>query len=126
MSDTHILKIKDLEAKVASENLDILNGLNLDISGGEIHAIMGPNGSGKSTLAHVISGRELYEIGKGEILFKDKNLIEMDPEERALEGVFMSYQYPAVIPGVNLAYFLKIQTSCDLVQKNYLRKINYC
>ena len=100
-----MLEIKDLNASI--EGKAILNGINLKVNAGELHAIMGPNGSGKSTLAHVISGRELYEIGKGEILFKDKNLIEMDPEERALEGVFMSYQYPAVIPGVNLAYFLK-------------------
>ena len=100
-----MLEIKDLNASI--EGKAILNGINLKVNAGELHAIMGPNGSGKSTLAHVISGRELYEIGKGAILFKDKNLIEMDPEERALEGVFMSYQYPAVIPGVNLAYFLK-------------------
>ena len=100
-----MLEINDLNANI--EGKAILNGINLKVNAGELHAIMGPNGSGKSTLAHVISGRELYEIGKGEILFKDKNLIEMDPEERALEGVFMSYQYPAVIPGVNLAYFLK-------------------
>ena len=100
-----MLEIKNLNASI--EGKAILNGINLKVNAGELHAIMGPNGSGKSTLAHVISGRELYEIGKGAILFKDKNLIEMDPEERALEGVFMSYQYPAVIPGVNLAYFLK-------------------
>ncbi len=100
-----MLEINDLNANI--EGKAILNGINLKVNAGELHAIMGPNGSGKSTLAHVIAGRELYEIGKGEILFKDKNLIEMDPEERALEGVFMSYQYPAVIPGVNLAYFLK-------------------
>ena len=100
-----MLEIKDLNASI--EGKAILNGINLKVNAGELHAIMGPNGSGKSTLAHVISGRELYEIGKGAILFKGKNLIEMDPEERALEGVFMSYQYPAVIPGVNLAYFLK-------------------
>ncbi|MFL3050821.1 MAG: Fe-S cluster assembly ATPase SufC [Candidatus Neomarinimicrobiota bacterium] len=100
-----MLEINDLNANI--EGKAILNGINLKVNAGELHAIMGPNGSGKSTLAHVIAGRELYDIGKGAILFKGKNLIEMDPEQRALEGVFMSYQYPAVIPGVNLAYFLK-------------------
>ncbi len=100
-----MLEINDLNANI--EGKAILNGINLKVNAGELHAIMGPNGSGKSTLAHVIAGRELYDISKGAILFKGNNLIEMDPEQRALEGVFMSYQYPAVIPGVNLAYFLK-------------------
>ena len=100
-----MLEIKDLNASI--EGKAILNGINLKVNAGELHAILGPNGSGKSTLAHVIAGRELYDISKGAILFKGNNLIEMDPEQRALEGVFMSYQYPAVIPGVNLAYFLK-------------------
>tara|TARA_B100000029_G_scaffold501463_1_gene574906 strand:- start:19028 stop:19780 length:753 start_codon:yes stop_codon:yes gene_type:complete len=100
-----MFEIKNLTASI--EGKAILNGINLKVNDGELHAIMGPNGSGKSTLAHIIAGRELYDIGKGTIIFKEKNLIEMDPVERALEGVFMSYQYPAIIPGVNLAYFLK-------------------
>ncbi|MBF88735.1 MAG: Fe-S cluster assembly ATPase SufC [Candidatus Marinimicrobia bacterium] len=100
-----MFEIKNLTASI--EGKAILNGINLKVNDGELHAIMGPNGSGKSTLAHIIAGRELYDIGKGTIIFKGKNLIEMDPVERALEGVFMSYQYPAIIPGVNLAYFLK-------------------
>jgi Fe-S cluster assembly ATP-binding protein len=84
-----------------------LKGIDLVVNAGELHAIMGPNGSGKSTLAHVIAGQKIYKVLDGEILYNGKNLLEMDPEERALEGVFMSYQYPAVIPGVNLAYFMK-------------------
>ena len=100
-----MLEIKNLH--VAVEDKPILKGIDLVVNTGELHAIMGPNGSGKSTLAHVIAGQKIYEVLDGEILYNGKNLLEMDPEERALEGVFMSYQYPAVIPGVNLAYFMK-------------------
>jgi Fe-S cluster assembly ATP-binding protein len=100
-----MLEIKNLH--VAVEDKPILKGIDLVINAGELHAIMGPNGSGKSTLAHVIAGQKIYKVLDGEILYNGKNLLEMDPEERALEGVFMSYQYPAVIPGVNLAYFMK-------------------
>ena len=100
-----MLEIKNLH--VAVEDKPILKGIDLVVNAGELHAIMGPNGSGKSTLAHVIAGQKIYKVLEGEILYNGKNLLEMDPEERALEGVFMSYQYPAVIPGVNLAYFMK-------------------
>ncbi len=100
-----MLEIKNLHVSI--EEKPILNGIDLTVNAGALHAIMGPNGSGKSTLAHVIAGREIYEVTNGEIIYDGKDLLEMDPEERALEGVFMSYQYPAVIPGVNLAYFMK-------------------
>ena len=100
-----MLEIKNLHVSV--EDKTILNGINLTVNAGELHAIMGPNGSGKSTLAHVIAGREIFDVTEGTIVYNGKDLLDMDPEERALEGVFMSYQYPAVIPGVNLAYFMK-------------------
>jgi len=109
-----MLAIKNL--KVSIENKEILKGINLNILPGELHAIMGPNGSGKSTLAHVLAGRELFKVLDGEILFNGNNLLELDPEKRALNGIFMSYQYPAVIPGVNLAYFLK--AAVNAVRKN--------
>ncbi|NOZ04626.1 MAG: Fe-S cluster assembly ATPase SufC, partial [FCB group bacterium] len=84
-----------------------LKGINLTVKAGEMHAIMGRNGSGKSTLANVITGRDKYVVTKGEILYNGENLLEKSPEERSLEGIFMSFQYPVVIPGVNNAYFLK-------------------
>jgi len=100
-----MLEIKNLHANV--EGKQILKGLNLTIQSGEVHAIMGPNGSGKSTLANVIAGRQGYEITAGEILFQGKSLLEMDPEERAREGLFLAFQYPVEIPGVSNLYFLK-------------------
>jgi len=100
-----MLKITNLHANVAGK--EILKGLNLEVSGGEIHAIMGPNGAGKSTLGNVLAGREGYEVTKGEILFNGKNLLELEPEERACEGVFLAFQYPVEIPGVNNTYFLR-------------------
>ena len=100
-----ILEIKNLHANVAGN--EILNGINLMIDAGEVHAIMGPNGSGKSTLAQVLAGRETYEITKGEILFEGKSLIGMPPEERSRAGIFLGFQYPIEIPGVPNAYFLK-------------------
>src|SRR5882672_8250703 len=104
MSNT-ILEIKNLHAGV--EGKEILKGVNLAINAGEVHAIMGPNGSGKSTLAAVLAGREGYEVTQGQVLYLGKDLLEMDPEERAREGVFLAFQYPVEIPGVNSAYFLK-------------------
>ncbi len=100
-----MLEIKNLHVSV--EDKPILNGVDLKVNAGDLHAIMGPNGSGKSTLAHVIAGREIYEVTDGNITYNGQDLLSMDPEKRALEGVFMSYQYPVMIPGVNLAYFIK-------------------
>jgi len=100
-----MLKINNLHAKV--EDKKILNGINLDIKAGEIHAIMGPNGSGKSTLASVIAGKEDYEISKGEILFNNESIDELSAEERAHKGIFMSFQYPIEIPGVTITNFIK-------------------
>ncbi len=100
-----MLEIKDLKASV--EDNQILNGINLSIKPGEVHAIMGPNGSGKSTLSSTLAGKDDYEITDGEILFKGKDLAELDPDERAGEGVFLAFQYPVEIPGVSNKLFLK-------------------
>ncbi len=100
-----MLEVNDLHASV--EGTRILTGIDLKINAGEIHAIMGPNGSGKSTLAQVLAGREEYEVTRGEILYEGEDLLELEPEERAQAGVFMAFQYPVEIPGVNSAYFLR-------------------
>jgi Fe-S cluster assembly ATP-binding protein len=100
-----ILEIRNLHAGV--EGKQILKGVDLTLSAGEVHAIMGPNGSGKSTLAQILAGREGYEVTQGEVIFQGKNLLELAPEERAREGVFLAFQYPVEIPGVNSTYFLK-------------------
>jgi Fe-S cluster assembly ATP-binding protein len=100
-----LLEIKDLSVKVEDKN--ILNGLNLSVNSGEVHAIMGPNGSGKSTLARVLCGHPGYEATGGTATYDGHDLLDMDPEERAREGVFMAFQYPVEIPGVNNSYFLK-------------------
>ncbi len=100
-----MLSIKDL--KVSIEEKDILNGINLDVKPGEVHAIMGPNGSGKSTLANVLAGREEYEVNSGSIDFLGQDLLEMEVDERAQAGIFLAFQYPVEIPGVNTATFLK-------------------
>ena len=100
-----MLEIRNLHATVGGK--PILKGLNLEIADGEIHAIMGPNGAGKSTLGNVIAGRDGYEVTAGEVIYGGKNLLELEPEERACEGVFLAFQYPVEIPGVNNTYFLR-------------------
>src|SRR3990167_9430764 len=100
-----MLEIKNLHAKAAAN--EILRGTNITINAGEVQEAMGPKGSGKSTLAHVLSGRENYEVTAGEVLYEGKKLLEMSPEERAREGIFLAFQYPVEIPGVNTTYFLK-------------------
>ena len=100
-----LLEIKDLHAKV--EGKEILKGINLNINKGEVHAIMGPNGSGKSTLAQALAGREEYEITKGKVIYNGKNLLELSPEDRAREGLFLAFQYPIEIPGVSNTNLLK-------------------
>jgi Fe-S cluster assembly ATP-binding protein len=100
-----LLEIKNLHANVAGR--EILKGIDLSINAGEVHAIMGPNGSGKSTLAQVLSGRDLYQVTAGKVVYGGKDLLEMSPEDRAREGIFMAFQYPVEIPGVSNLYFLK-------------------
>ncbi len=102
-----MLSIKNLHAKVASEPREILHGIDLDIRPGEVHAIMGPNGSGKSTLVQVLAGNEVYEVTDGSVAFLGKDLLELDPEDRACEGIFVAFQYPVEIPGISNAYFLR-------------------
>ncbi len=114
MSDTPILRIRNLHAKVAEEGTEILHGLDLDIPAGEVHAIMGPNGSGKSTLAKVIAGHPEYEVTEGSILFKGQEILEMEPDERSKAGLFLAFQYPVDIPGVSIANFLRTARQAHL------------
>ena len=109
-----MLEIKNLHALI--DGKEILKGIDLTVNAGEVHAIMGPNGSGKSTLASVLAGRADYEVSKGEVLLNGKNLLELAPEERAHEGVFLAFQYPVEIPGVSTANFLK--TAVNEVRKH--------
>ena len=108
-----MLSIKDLHASINGK--EILKGLNLEMGAGEVHAIMGPNGSGKSTLSKVLAGREEYVVTRGSVTYKGQNLLEMSPEERAHQGVFMAFQYPVELPGVNNTYFM--QASLNAVRK---------
>ena len=104
-----MLKIKNLKAGV--EEIKILNGIDLSVNAGEIHAIMGPNGSGKSTLSAVIAGNESYEVESGSIVFEEEDLLDLDPDQRAHKGVFLSFQYPVEIPGISVSNFLKAAIS---------------
>jgi len=114
MSDSPILRISNLHAKVADEDIPILHGVDLEIPAGEIHAIMGPNGSGKSTLAKVIAGHPHYEVTEGSILFKGQEVLELEPDERSKAGLFLAFQYPVDIPGVSIANFLRTAKQAHL------------
>ncbi|MBS1552339.1 MAG: Fe-S cluster assembly ATPase SufC [Bacteroidetes bacterium] len=113
-----MLTIKNLKAKVETDEggKEILKGLNLNVNAGEIHAIMGPNGSGKSTLASVLTGRDGYDVTEGEVLFEGKDLLEISPEDRARQGIFLAFQYPVEIPGVSNTNFLK--TAINEIRKS--------
>ena len=124
-----MLEIRNLHASV--EGKPILRGVSLSVGPGEVHAIMGPNGSGKSTLSHVIAGRDGYDITEGDVLLDGKSLLELAPEERAAEGIFLAFQYPVELPGVNNAYFLRTAINAmrkargeeQLAAKDFLKQI---
>jgi len=107
MSDTPILSLRNLHAKVADEDIEILHGVDLDLGRGEIHAIMGPNGSGKSTLAKILAGHPGYEVTDGTVTYKGEPLLDEEPDERSKAGIFLAFQYPVEIPGVSIANFLR-------------------
>ena len=111
-----MLNIANLKAKI--DNKEILKGLNIDIKPGEVHAIMGPNGSGKSTLSNVLAGRDNYDVTDGTVMFEGKDLLSLDPETRAREGIFLAFQYPVEIPGVSNLEFLKTSLECLYAHQN--------
>jgi Fe-S cluster assembly ATP-binding protein len=116
-----MLTIKNLHASIQDEKQNvkhILNGINLTVNPGEVHAIMGPNGSGKSTLSNVLAGRDGYQVTAGEVLYRDKAIFELEPEARAAAGIFLAFQYPVEIPGVNNMYFLRTALNCIRKNKN--------
>src|SRR4051812_34095487 len=110
-----MLSIRDLHAQIGPRK--ILKGINLEVNPGEVHAIMGPNGSGKSTLAGVLAGRAGYEVTKGTVTYEGSNLLELEPEERARRGMFLAFQYPVEIPGVNNAYLIKAALNAQRKQR---------
>ena len=125
MSDTPILKINGLHAKVADEDIDILKGVDLELPKGQIHAIMGPNGSGKSTLAKVLAGHPGYEITAGTVTFQGEDLLELEVDERSRAGIFLAFQYPVDIPGVSIANFLRTALQAHLPEGEELDLFDY-
>ncbi len=111
-----MLEIRNLHANV--DGHEILKGINLTVNAGEVHSIMGPNGSGKSTLAQVLAGRDTYEVTEGEIIYKGNNILELSPDERAREGMFLAFQYPVEIPGVTTSYFLRAAVNAMRKHRN--------
>ncbi|MEJ2313164.1 MAG: Fe-S cluster assembly ATPase SufC [Gemmatimonadales bacterium] len=103
----HLLELRDLHARVAGEDIEILKGVNLTVDHGEVHALMGPNGSGKSTLAKIVAGHPGYEVTAGEVLFEGEDIAELEPDDRSRAGIFMAFQYPSEIPGVSISNFLR-------------------
>lgn len=103
----HLLELRDLHARVAEEDIEILKGVDLTVDHGEVHALMGPNGSGKSTLAKIVAGHPGYEVTRGEVLFEGQNIEELEPDERSRAGIFMAFQYPSEVPGVSISNFLR-------------------
>ncbi len=114
MSDSSILQVRNLVARVVEDGTEILHGLDLEMAAGEVHAIMGPNGSGKSTLAKVIAGHPEYEVTGGSILFRGEEILELEPDERSKSGLFLAFQYPVEIPGVSIANFLRTAKQAHL------------
>jgi Fe-S cluster assembly ATP-binding protein len=116
MTESPILQVRNLVARVVEDGTQILHGLDLVVSRGEIHAIMGPNGSGKSTLAKVIAGHPEYEVTAGEVLFEGEELLELEPDDRSKRGLFMAFQYPVEIPGVSIANFLRTARQAHMAE----------
>jgi Fe-S cluster assembly ATP-binding protein len=125
MSHTPILTIRDLHAKVADDDTEILHGVDLELHRGEIHAIMGPNGSGKSTLAKILAGHPGYEVTAGEVEFRGENILELEPDERSRKGIFLAFQYPVEIPGVSIANFLRTALQAHLEEGEEIDLFDY-